>query len=72
MPAANGKEKILNESSRHNRGKVEHINRLGLVLTFEGADTSRKPLLFMAHQDVVPIDDPSDWTYPPFAGVFDG
>lgn len=26
----------------------------------------------MAHQDVVPIDDPSDWTYPPFAGVFDG
>ncbi|KAG0154038.1 hypothetical protein PDIDSM_1417 [Penicillium digitatum] len=56
----------------HNRGKVEHINRLGLVLTFEGADTSRKPLLFMAHQDVVPIDDPSDWTYPPFAGVFDG
>lgn len=26
----------------------------------------------MAHQDVVPIDDPSDWTYPPFDGVFDG
>lgn len=26
----------------------------------------------MAHQDVVPIDDPSDWTHPPFAGVFDG
>lgn len=26
----------------------------------------------MAHQDVVPIDDPSDWTHPPFDGVFDG
>lgn len=26
----------------------------------------------MAHQDVVPIDDASDWTHPPFAGVFDG
>ena len=31
-----------------------------------------KPLLFMAHQDVVPIDDPADWTYPPFSGHFDG
>lgn len=26
----------------------------------------------MAHQDVVPIADPSDWTYPPFEGHFDG
>jgi len=26
----------------------------------------------MAHQDVVPIDDPSDWTHPPFSGYFDG
>jgi Gly-Xaa carboxypeptidase len=57
---------------RHDRAEVEHINRLGLVFTFKGADTTRKPILFMAHQDVVPIDDPSDWTHPPFAGVFDG
>lgn len=42
------------------------------MFTFEGVDATRKPLLFMAHQDVVPIDDPSDWTHPPFAGVFDG
>ncbi|KAJ5210816.1 Peptidase M20 [Penicillium cf. griseofulvum] len=56
----------------HKHSKIEHINRLGLVFTFEGIGTSRKPLLFMAHQDVVPIDDPSDWTHPPFAGVFDG
>ncbi|KAJ5885051.1 hypothetical protein N7495_009561 [Penicillium taxi] len=56
----------------HKHAEVEHINRLGLVYTFKGKDTTRKPLLFMAHQDVVPIDDPSDWTYPPFAGAFDG
>ncbi|KAJ6087292.1 hypothetical protein N7467_006206 [Penicillium canescens] len=56
----------------HDHAEVEHINRLGLVFTFKGADTTRKPILFMAHQDVVPIDDPSDWTHPPFAGVFDG
>ncbi|CEJ57146.1 hypothetical protein PMG11_05851 [Penicillium brasilianum] len=56
----------------HAKATVEHINRLGLVFTLQGADTTRKPVLFMAHQDVVPIDDPSDWTHPPFSGVFDG
>ncbi|KAJ5114782.1 Peptidase M20 [Penicillium alfredii] len=56
----------------HTHAKVEHINRLGLVFTLPGTNTTRKPILFMAHQDVVPIDDPADWTHPPFAGVFDG
>ncbi|KAJ5624403.1 hypothetical protein N7510_000712 [Penicillium lagena] len=56
----------------HSRAKVEHVNRLGLLFTLQGSDTAAKPLLFMAHQDVVPIDDPSDWTHPPFAGIFDG
>lgn len=56
----------------HAQARVDHINRLGLVYTFNGTDESLKPLLFTAHQDVVPIDDPSDWTYPPFSGHFDG
>ncbi|KAJ5930469.1 hypothetical protein N7466_005962 [Penicillium verhagenii] len=56
----------------HSFAEVDHINRLGLVFTFQGTDTTRKPILFMAHQDVVPIDDPSDWTHPPFEGYFDG
>lgn len=56
----------------HSRAKVEHVNRLGLLFTLQGSDTAAKPLLFMAHQDVVPIDDPSDWTHPPFEGYFDG
>lgn len=56
----------------HKHAEVEHINRLGLVFTFKGVDTTRKPVLFMGHQDVVPIADPSDWTYPPFEGHFDG
>ncbi|KAJ5613875.1 Peptidase M20 [Penicillium herquei] len=56
----------------HSRAKLEHVNRLGLLYTFQGVDTTRKPILFMAHQDVVPIDDASDWTYPPFDGVIDG
>ncbi|KAJ6111962.1 hypothetical protein N7523_008023 [Penicillium sp. IBT 18751x] len=56
----------------HAKAEIDHINRLGLVYTFQGVDTTRKPILFMAHQDVVPIDDPSDWTHPPFDGYFDG
>ncbi|GIK01155.1 hypothetical protein Aspvir_005187 [Aspergillus viridinutans] len=56
----------------HSYAYVDHINRLGLLYTLNGTDDSLKPILFMAHQDVVPINDPSDWTYPPFAGHFDG
>ncbi|PYI02538.1 vacuolar carboxypeptidase Cps1 [Aspergillus sclerotiicarbonarius CBS 121057] len=56
----------------HSYARVDHINRFGLVFTLNGTDDSLKPLLFTAHQDVVPINDPSDWTYPPFEGHFDG
>lgn len=42
------------------------------MFTFNGTDETLKPVLFTAHQDVVPVDDPSDWTYPPFSGHFDG
>ncbi|PYH84855.1 vacuolar carboxypeptidase Cps1 [Aspergillus uvarum CBS 121591] len=56
----------------HSHARVDHVNRLGLVYTLNGTDDSLKPILFLAHQDVVPINDPADWTYPPFAGHFDG
>lgn len=51
---------------------MEKVNRLGLLYTLNGTNSALKPALFMAHQDVVPIDDANDWTYPPFAGHFDG
>ncbi|EED13753.1 vacuolar carboxypeptidase Cps1, putative [Talaromyces stipitatus ATCC 10500] len=56
----------------HSYAKVEKVNRFGLAYTFNGTNSALKPALFMAHQDVVPIDDPDDWTYPPFSGYFDG
>ncbi|QKX63860.1 uncharacterized protein TRUGW13939_11031 [Talaromyces rugulosus] len=56
----------------HSYAKVEKINRFGLAYTFNGSDTTLKPVLLMAHQDVVPIDDANDWTYPPFEGHYDG
>lgn len=59
-------------ASRHKRAKLEKINTLGLLYTIEGSDESLKPVLLMAHQDVVPVADESTWTYPPFDAVYDG
>ncbi|GFF23936.1 phenylalanine/tyrosine ammonia-lyase [Aspergillus udagawae] len=56
----------------YSKATVNHVNGLGLLFTLKGSDPNLKPLLFAAHQDVVPIDHCSDWTYPPFAGHFDG
>lgn len=56
----------------HAYARVEKVNRLGLIFTLNGTNDAVKPLLMTAHQDVVPIDDPADWTYPPFSGYFDG
>ncbi|ORX33794.1 carboxypeptidase s precursor [Kockovaella imperatae] len=53
--------------------RIEYINKLGILATFEGSDPSLKPLLLMSHYDVVPAP-PSTydrWTYPPFSGHID-
>ncbi|CAB4256483.1 similar to Saccharomyces cerevisiae YJL172W CPS1 Vacuolar carboxypeptidase yscS [Maudiozyma barnettii] len=57
----------------HKTLKVEFINTFGLLYTWEGADTSLKPMLFTAHQDVVPVNNNTidDWTFPPFSGHYD-
>ncbi|OBA22630.1 carboxypeptidase S [Metschnikowia bicuspidata var. bicuspidata NRRL YB-4993] len=53
---------------------VFKVNTWGLVFHWKGADSSLKPLLLAAHQDVVPVqkDTLNDWTYPPFDGHYDG
>lgn len=56
----------------HERMTVEKINTFGLVYTVKGSDSSLKPVLLAAHQDVVPVADPSTWTHPPFDAYFDG
>jgi carboxypeptidase PM20D1 len=47
------------------------INRHALLYTWKGSDPAAKPWLFMAHQDVVPVEPgtESSWTKPPFDGV---
>ncbi|KAI0125569.1 peptidase family M20/M25/M40 [Xylariales sp. AK1849] len=56
----------------HTRLARETVNTFGLVYTIKGQDPSLKPIMLTAHQDVVPIADPSTWKYPPFSAHFDG
>jgi len=50
---------------------VEVINDYSLLIRWPGRDTARKPVLFTAHMDVVPVEPGTEplWTHPPFAGV---
>lgn len=54
--------------------KLDHANTHGLVLTWEGSVPEAKPILMLAHQDVVPVlaDNVADWTHPPYEGYYDG
>ena len=46
----------------------EIINKYGLLYVWQGSDTGKKPILLLAHQDVVPAWD-EGWTHPPFSGA---
>ncbi|BGP73000.1 hypothetical protein NBRC10513v2_006404 [Rhodotorula toruloides] len=53
--------------------QVEKVRRHGLLITWHGSDPSLKPVVLMAHQDVVPVDavTASRWTHPPFSAHLD-
>ncbi|GCF00910.1 hypothetical protein ZYGM_002516 [Zygosaccharomyces mellis] len=57
----------------HQHLKVEKVNGIGLLYTWEGSDSFLKPVIFMAHQDVVPVNKRTwdEWEYPPFSGYYD-
>ncbi|GAA5860767.1 hypothetical protein JCM1840_001956 [Sporobolomyces johnsonii] len=48
--------------------EVEKVQKYGLLLTWKGEDEGLKPVVLMAHQDVVPVNKAteSQWTHPPF------
>lgn len=58
----------------HKHLQLKKINKFGLVYTWKGKDTSKKPIMLTAHQDVVPVPHETidQWTFPPFEGGFDG
>jgi carboxypeptidase PM20D1 len=47
---------------------LEKVGDYSLLYTWPGRDSTRSPVLLMAHQDIVPVDTPERWKYPPFAG----
>ena len=59
----------------HDRAEITVINGYSLVFHIAGSDAALKPVLFMGHMDVVPVDDVTiaEWTHDPYAGtVVDG
>src|SRR5690349_210763 len=50
----------------HAACEVERISGDALLVRWPGR-TREAPVVLMAHLDVVPVDDPSVWTHPPFA-----
>jgi carboxypeptidase PM20D1 len=51
--------------------KRETVNELSLLYAWPGSDPAAKPIMLMAHQDVVPIAHGTerDWLADPFGGV---
>jgi carboxypeptidase PM20D1 len=59
----------------HKTLKKEIINSYSLLYTWPGSDLNLRPIVLLAHIDVVPVEEKSisQWTYNPFAGnVADG
>ncbi len=55
--------------------KRENVNGKALLYTWQGSDANAAPVMWMAHQDVVPIAPGTEnaWTQQPFGGaVLDG
>ena len=55
----------------HEHLELEVVNELSLLYRWKGLDAARKPILFMSHQDVVPVDTETRdrWVHDPFGGV---
>jgi len=55
----------------HDRCRVETVNDLSLLFTWEGTDADAAPIVVMAHMDVVPVEPGTedDWTVGPFDGA---
>lgn len=58
----------------HSTLTLEKVNTHGLFYTWKGSEESLKPIILMAHQDVVPVDPAtvSQWEHAPWSGDYDG
>lgn len=55
----------------HSKLERRELDGRHLLFRWPGRDASKKPILLMAHQDVVPIEPGTekDWHHPPFSGA---
>ncbi len=55
----------------HTHMELHVLGGHSLLYKWAGADPSQLPVMFYAHQDVVPVEteDGSGWTHPPFSGA---
>jgi carboxypeptidase PM20D1 len=59
----------------HSQLRLEQVSGHGLLFTWVGREPQARPILLLAHQDVVPIEPGTEsvWQQPPFSGaVADG
>lgn len=56
----------------HSSLKREVFSEYSLLYTWEGRNPGLKPVILMAHMDVVPEGETVDWEKPPFSGENDG
>ena len=49
--------------------QCERVNGYGLLYRWAGSRAGCDPVVLMAHYDVVPVEDPEAWQYPPFSGT---
>ncbi len=57
----------------HSTLEKETVNQLSLIYRWKGTNPTIKPALFLAHMDVVPIQEENSlkWSFPPFSGELD-
>lgn len=69
-----GFHKFLSEAYPliHSKLKKETFSGFSLLYTWEGKNTTLKPVILTAHLDVVPAGETGSWTKPPFSGENDG
>lgn len=55
----------------HKQLELTRVNGYGLVYRWRGKDAAKKPLLLLAHYDVVPVEEGTqkDWKRGPFSGA---
>jgi carboxypeptidase PM20D1 len=57
----------------HRTLRREVVADLSLLFTWSGREPAARPLLFLGHLDVVPVETEAAWSQPPFAGrIADG